>query len=290
MGTAIKFLDPRTGEWMPQVFDDTVILGSSRALGCEVIAEHGLSHGFAPDGIAVAGHLVSMNLNDTPLRIEYKRGKHYQTRELPPRSLFVHPAGVPMYQRNGKGAVRFCALEIPPAWADRVVGVPLDVTPQCGLVDARLAQLFDALVLELDSGCESGALFLESLAIAFTVRFARALGQLPEPARPTNDDRMRRVLELVQAQLARSITVDELARLAGLSVAHFSREFKRHTGETPHAFVTGQRLAQARRLLVAGSSIADVASRSGFSDQSHLSRWFQRRYGMTPGAFRRSLR
>lgn len=290
MGTAINFLDPRTGEWMPQVFDNTIILGSSRASGCPVISEIGLSHGFEPDGIAVAGHLVSVNLNDRPIEVEFRRSRAYHRRDLAPRTFFVNPAGMPMYQRNIGPPVRFCALEIPPAWADRVIGAPFDVEPRCGLVDRALAQLIDTLVLELETGCQSGALYLESLSIAFTVRLAIALGKTLPRTRSPGEKRMQLVAEYVQDRLVTPITVDELAGVAGLSVAHFSREFKRRTGQTPHAFITGRRLEHARRLLLEQHSIAEVATRSGFADQSHLSRWFVRRFGVTPGAFRRKSR
>ncbi|MDB4963073.1 MAG: AraC family transcriptional regulator [Myxococcales bacterium] len=76
----------------------------------------------------------------------------------------------------------------------------------------------------------------------------------------------------------------------GLSPAHFTREFKRATGTSPHAYIMQRRLARAWRLLVAGKALADVASQSGFCDQAHLSRLFKIRYGVTPGVFRRRLR
>jgi transcriptional regulator GlxA family with amidase domain len=47
------------------------------------------------------------------------------------------------------------------------------------------------------------------------------------------------------------------------------------------------RIRKARRLLEAGTPVADIAAGTGFADQSHLHRHFQRSIGLTPGEYRR---
>lgn len=63
------------------------------------------------------------------------------------------------------------------------------------------------------------------------------------------------------------------------------RGFARSFGLTPHAYIVQRRLDAARRLIAAGTGLADAASDCGFADQSHFTRVFVRRYGLTPGSY-----
>lgn len=81
-------------------------------------------------------------------------------------------------------------------------------------------------------------------------------------------------------------TVEQAARLAGMSREGFSRRFSRLYGMPPHKFQLMEKLNEARRLLRGGERIAVVAADTGFADQSHLGRWFLRAFGVTPGAYR----
>lgn len=99
-------------------------------------------------------------------------------------------------------------------------------------------------------------------------------------------NRMRRVLEHVELHVGEVRTLDDLAEVAGLSRTHFAHRFHREVGETPWAYVRRVRDDQALRHLEAGVPPAEVAYRTGFSDQSHLTRSLRERYGRTPGAIR----
>jgi AraC-like DNA-binding protein len=69
-----------------------------------------------------------------------------------------------------------------------------------------------------------------------------------------------------------SIAPVPMAARAGMSREGFSRKFARDHGMPPHAFWLMARLNFARTLLRAGEGIAEVAAKSGFTDQSHLGR------------------
>jgi AraC-like DNA-binding protein len=84
------------------------------------------------------------------------------------------------------------------------------------------------------------------------------------------------------------IGADELADAAGCSRFALYRGFRRAYGMAPSDYQRQLRLRAARRLLVQGDAIGDVAARTGFADQSHLTRWFVRYYGMTPGRYQRA--
>ena len=82
----------------------------------------------------------------------------------------------------------------------------------------------------------------------------------------------------------------DLAREAGLSRYQLVRQFAQATGLTPHAYLVQRRLHHARRLMRAGTPLAEVAAASGFADQSHLTRLFARSFGTTPHAYLRAHR
>src|SRR5438128_5978982 len=82
--------------------------------------------------------------------------------------------------------------------------------------------------------------------------------------------------------------VDDLARAAGLSRAHFSREFRRAFGESPHAYLLTRRLERAAGLLrTTDRSVADICFTVGLQSVGSFTSSFTRSYGVSPTAYRR---
>ncbi|MFZ6181614.1 helix-turn-helix domain-containing protein [Nannocystis pusilla] len=100
---------------------------------------------------------------------------------------------------------------------------------------------------------------------------------------------VRRALELIRERLAEPLTLDELAREAGLDKFHLCRAFRAQVGMPPHAYLTQLRIMHAKEMLAAGAKPKDIAPRVGLYDQSQLNRHFRRIVGMTPGQFARGL-
>ncbi len=97
---------------------------------------------------------------------------------------------------------------------------------------------------------------------------------------------LRRVRAYIDDHLGERISLEELARQAGVSRFHFARQFRLSTGESPMGYVRRVRVEHSKSILQArGSSIAEVAARLGFSDQSHFTRIFGRLVGVSPGNF-----
>jgi AraC family transcriptional regulator len=87
------------------------------------------------------------------------------------------------------------------------------------------------------------------------------------------------------------IYLSEMARECGLSVSHFTRAFRKSFGMSPYRWLLERRLHRAKALLVASDiSIAEIAIRSGFSDQAAFTRAFARIVGDSPGRWRRASR
>jgi AraC-like DNA-binding protein len=99
-----------------------------------------------------------------------------------------------------------------------------------------------------------------------------------------------RARDLVDARYAEPLAVADLARAAGLSRAHFSREFKRAFGESPHAYLLTRRLERAASLLRATDrSVAEICFAVGLRSVGSFTSSFTRTYGITPMAYRASF-
>jgi AraC-like DNA-binding protein len=78
-----------------------------------------------------------------------------------------------------------------------------------------------------------------------------------------------------------------MARAAGLSRSHFSAQFKRAFGESPHAYLLTRRLERAAALLRnTDYPVADICFRVGLDSVGSFTSSFRRAYGRTPTAYR----
>jgi transcriptional regulator GlxA family with amidase domain len=98
----------------------------------------------------------------------------------------------------------------------------------------------------------------------------------------------REVIRHIGDHLDQTIHNGDLAKIAGLSVGHFSRRFKGSFGVSPRVYVIRSRLERAKTLMrLTGSSLCQIALESGFADQAHMSRLFLAIVGSTPTRWRR---
>jgi AraC-like DNA-binding protein len=105
----------------------------------------------------------------------------------------------------------------------------------------------------------------------------------PPPAR-----HLVRAKDLADARYFEPLTVADLARAAGLSEAHFSREFRRAFGESPHAYLLTRRLERAAALLrMTDNSVAEVCFSVGLQSVGSFTTSFTRTFGCSPMAYRR---
>jgi AraC-like DNA-binding protein len=96
-----------------------------------------------------------------------------------------------------------------------------------------------------------------------------------------------RAKDLADARYFEALGVDDLAEAAGLSRAHFSREFRRAFGESPHAYLLTRRLERAAALLrITDRSVADICFSVGLSSVGSFTTSFSRAYGLSPAAYR----
>ncbi|HUN37745.1 MAG TPA: AraC family transcriptional regulator [Trebonia sp.] len=98
-----------------------------------------------------------------------------------------------------------------------------------------------------------------------------------------------RARDLADARFAEPLSVTDMARAAGLSPAHFSREFKRSFGESPHQYLMTRRLERAAALLrVTDWPVAEVCFAVGAGSVGSFTTSFTRVFGCPPARYRQS--
>jgi AraC family transcriptional regulator len=109
------------------------------------------------------------------------------------------------------------------------------------LVDARVGALAAAVNAERVAGFPSGRLFLDSLeqalAIALVNGFLVRHRSVPAHRGGLGSARLHKIKEFIDAKIEDELTLCEMAQAVELSTAHFSRMFRKSTGETPHQFL-----------------------------------------------------
>lgn len=161
--------------------------------------------------------------------------------------------------------------------------------------DQTVHQIGQLLLPALARPEEASELFVDHLALALRAHLVHRYGK-NSPRRTKSTGRLagwqeRRVKELLLSDVAQDASLDELAKLCGLSRSHFVKAFRESTGLPPHQWLIAQRVERAKELMMhTEMPLSEIAFRCGFSDQSHFSRLFSRAAGVPPRTWRASFR
>ena len=163
--------------------------------------------------------------------------------------------------------------------------------------DPLVAEIAFAIVSEMRTQTSGSRLLAETLAVSLAARLVHSHSGL-SPGKDLEQfshqglDRRRltRVKEYIAANLESDLTIAQLAKVACLSQFHFARAFKAAVGQSPHQYVSAQRLERAKETLTRGDqSLLDITIALNLSSQANLTRAFRIGTGMTPGQFRRDF-
>jgi len=115
----------------------------------------------------------------------------------------------------------------------------------------------------------------------------RILRRVEEPpAKEPPGARMKRAEKHLREHLGRSMRLEEVSRVAGMSPAHFSRQFRRDYGASPVAYANALRLERAKTLLGEGENVSRTAAACGFRDPFYFSAFFKSKTGSAPSVYR----
>lgn len=226
---------------------------------------------------------------DAPGEYEY-RG---ETHPIPIKSLSVlHPGEVHVGRSLGTGEAKIITrkIYIPPMRMQQVItaitdrhSVSLPFIPTPILIDRSLLNTF----LELhESLATTLQLEQDSRLLSALIKLVLHHAESPPEIRSYKSHQaVQRVREYLHDHYAENIALDQLADIAQLSPFHLCRTFTREMGLPPHRYQLQVRIAKAKRLLICGISLEQVALDTGFSHQSHFGRHFKQIVGVTPGCY-----
>lgn len=233
-------------------------------------------------------HVIDMHLGD-PVQASC-RVDGRERRGLLTHGLFaVMPAGAQsqwMMTRPAHALIVRLTPELLDQTAD-AMGLPprtAELVPTSHVRDPQIERLGWILQAEHDDAYASGPLFVDCLAQALAVRLLGLQGRgAPPAARALPGWRLRNVLDYIEAHLDKSLSLAELATVAGFSTSHFKALFKQTVGVPVHRYVLERRVERARTLLVDGTrTMTEIALEAGFSHQSHMARCMRRVLGVSP--------
>lgn len=104
----------------------------------------------------------------------------------------------------------------------------------------------------------------------------------------TGSSRMKHVLRYIGEHIAEDLSVQELARYAGMERSYFTRCFKQVFGVSPGEFIAGRKMSAGAQALLAGVSVQEAALACGYSDCKAFSRAFKKHMEVSPGAYKKS--
>ncbi len=296
MDSQINFLDSQTLSSRPDVTPGKIIV-SSKGLGWDgLYIEKGENEEFTPDNVTVSEHYFAMNIG-APHEWEWKDGDRFRKHCYQTGDLWINPAGVPFSHRIS-GYNQFLLLTINPEKLPELLpDQPLierqSFRREHRAQDPHLKLLMQALLLEAETGGNNGRLYVDSLFTAIATHFVNhySLEQTVDLAglQSTERQRLRGVIDYIEAHLTADISLADLALEAGISKFHFTRLFKDVFGTTPYKYLVQRRIEKAVILLKKQRlDIAEVAYELGFTDQAHFTRTFKKYKGTTPRQFLKS--
>lgn len=159
--------------------------------------------------------------------------------------------------------------------------------------DPVLTWIGDQMVQEVAAGGPGGQLCYDALALQASVhvlrKYAAMQFKLPRSQGHFRPVHARLIEDYIEQNIARNITLEELANICNCSPVQFARKFHAHYGMRPHSYVLSRKVERAcQHLRRDRLALKEIALLSGFSDQSHLNRIFRRHMKLTPGEYRRS--
>lgn len=182
------------------------------------------------------------------------------------------------------------------AWAEHFKGDPARVNLQAKLVfeDPSILLLMQSILATILSPRPISAFLMETitnhLISSLLCSDNGAIVVRPAARSVLSSPVLQRVKDYVEAHIAEDISLDMLAREAGVSRFHFIRLFKDSVGMTPHAYLIERRMVRACNLLMhTKQSIGEISVNCGFEDPSYFAARFRRLYRMCPREFRKRL-
>jgi AraC family transcriptional regulator len=210
----------------------------------------------------------------------------------------VNPLTIHSFQlRDCNDSVSMLTFYINPQWLSRLYGVspsaPFRVATIC--LDSNMRDTARALAASIELGTSSESALVEETTAFLETLVALATSPAghyrPIAALLRPDFRVRRAMDFMRQNLDARVTLEQVARSAGLSRPHFFSLFHEQTVLTPRIYWNLLRIENAVNQIGAPQNqISDLAYNLGFSSQGNFSRFFREHIGVSPICFRKAVR
>ena len=169
-----------------------------------------------------------------------------------------------------------------------------ELTPHVAQENRIVEHLLTTLFQELDDPMPYSGLCLDLIAVSLALRLFFTYGNVKKPLLAVKGGlgttRQRRIMDYIESHLEEDISLDDLAREAGISAYHLGRAFKQTTGMPPHRYITDRRIHRAQEMLLRNDRpVTDIALALGFASPSHFTDVFRKITGTTPTGFRQNF-
>lgn len=238
-------------------------------------------------------HLIAVHY--LPATIEWFLGGHPQTKRMTRGSIDIVPQGTPLggYSKDETASLM---LALDPSFVEQIASESettnhVELIRNLGIQDAQIEHIVLALRAELEVGCPSGRLYGDALAVALAAdllgKYAALVPNTHSHSAGLPAYKLQRVVEYINANLTKDLTLAEIAQVAGMNPHYFSRAFRQATGIPPHRYVINCRVETAKKLLMDDElPLVEVGLSVGFQNQSHFTTLFHKLTGVTPKAYR----
>jgi len=176
--------------------------------------------------------------------------------------------------------------------ADLAVGSAEDYKPAVVEEDLVLSQLTKSILPVIGREGTPSPLAMDCLQMLLGAHLLQRYARLRQSPRIAAaglvPSQKRRVIELLNENLAGRIYLSDMARECGLSISYFARSFKASFGMSAHRWLVHRRVERSKELMAhTAESLAEIADEAGFADQPAFTRAFHRIVGVSPGRWRR---
>jgi AraC family transcriptional regulator len=191
-------------------------------------------------------------------------------------------------------SIRIPDSAIMEAARERLTERSLEIVPKQVVADDRLTHLLFALDAERARGYSAGKLFVDCIESALANILLTSFNTFAPRSIPGKGGlaphALRRVVEFMHANMGKQVGLKDLADCAGLSLSHFSFQFRASTNQSPHQYMVRLRIERSKELLADSRlSVLDVGLEVGFRNQQHFATVFRNSVGVPPSVYRTQL-